>query len=372
MNSNTANKPAEQNGNEQKGKAPEAKQTKGIKPLGSVRPAKEAESAAQQAKKGGPQTEEQPQLIRAIPVPHYGRWLAAAILALLAAMGIHSVATNKNFHWELIWKTLFTVEIFRAIGWTLILTVAAMAIGIVLAILMAIMRRSDNPIMRAVATFYIWFFRGTPVYTQLIFWGLIGVLYPRLSLGVPFGEEFFSFRTYDLFTAAVSAIVGLGLNEGAYLSEIIRSGLNSVDKGQEEAAQALGMSPRQILYRIIIPQAMRVIVPPTGNETISMLKTTSLVTAVPFTFELTKVATDYGSQTLLPIPFLVVAAIWYLVITSVLMIGQARLEAYYGKGSTNSTSRTSRRRKRKRNESRQEAINAAHTTPDGNSGQWTP
>ena len=237
---------------------------------------------------------------------------------------------------------------------------------------MAIMRRSDNPIMRTVATFYIWFFRGTPVYTQLIFWGLIGVLYPRLSLGLPFGQEFFSFRTYDLFTAAVSAIVGLGLNEGAYLSEIIRSGLNSVDKGQEEAAQALGMSPQQILYRIIIPQAMRVIVPPTGNETISMLKTTSLVTAVPFTFELTKVATDYGSQTLLPIPFLVVAAIWYLVITSVLMVGQARLEAYYGKGSTNSTSRTSRRRKRKRNSSRQEAINAAHTTPDGNSGVWTP
>ena len=356
MNSNTANEPAEQND-----KAPKAK-TKGTEPLGSARPVRGAESAAQQTDNGSQQTEEQPQLIRAIPVPHYGRWLAAAVLALLAAMGIHSLATNKNFHWELIWKTLFTVEIFRAIGWTLILTVAAMAIGIVLAILMAIMRRSDNPIMRAVATFYIWFFRGTPVYTQLIFWGLIGVLYPRLSLGVPF----------DLFTAAVSAIVGLGLNEGAYLSEIIRSGLNSVDKGQEEAAQALGMSPRQILYRIIIPQAMRVIVPPTGNETISMLKTTSLVTAVPFTFELTKVATDYGSQTLLPIPFLVVAAIWYLVITSVLMVGQARLEAYYGKGSTNSTSRTSRRRKRKRNSTRQEAINAAHTTPDGNSGEWTP
>ena len=348
MNSNTANKPAEQND-----KAPKAK-TKGTEPLESAHPARGAESATQQTENGSQQTEEQPQLIHAIPVPHYGRWLAAAVLALLAAMGIHSLATNKNFHWELIWKTLFTVEIFRAIGWTLILTVAAMAIGIVLAILMAIMRRSDNPIMRAVATFYIWFFRGTPVYTQLIFWGLIGVLYPRLSLGVPFGEEFFSFRTYDLFTAAVSAIVGLGLNEGAYLSEIIRSGLNSVDKGQEEAAQALGMSPRQILYRIIIPQAMRVIVPPTGNETISMLKTTS------------------GSQTLLPIPFLVVAAIWYLVITSVLMVGQARLEAYYGKGSTNSTSRTSRRSKRKRNSTRQEAINAAHTTPDGNSGEWTP
>ena len=163
MNSNTANKPAEQND-----KAPKAK-TKGTEPLESAHPARGAESATQQTENGSQQTEEQPQLIRAIPVPHYGRWLAAAVLALLAAMGIHSLATNKNFHWELIWKTLFTVEIFRAIGWTLILTVAAMAIGIVLAILMAIMRRSDNPIMRAVATFYIWFFRGTPVYTQLIF-----------------------------------------------------------------------------------------------------------------------------------------------------------------------------------------------------------
>ena len=313
-----------------------------------------------------------PQLIRAIPVPHYGRWAAAALLALLAAMVIHSLATNKNFHWDMVWKTLFTVEIFRAIGWTLILTITAMAIGIALAILMAIMRRSDNPVMRSVATFYIWFFRGTPIYTQLIFWGLIGVLYPRLSLGVPFGPEFFSFRTYDLFTAAVAAIVGLGLNEGAYLAEIVRSGLNSVDKGQEEAAQALGMNPRQILYRIIIPQAMRVIVPPTGNETISMLKTTSLVTAVPFTFELTKVAADYGSQTLLPIPFLVVAAIWYLAITSVLMVGQARLEAYYGKGSEDSTSRPSRRGRRKRNNSRQAAINAAHTTPQTNMNEWTP
>lgn len=314
-------------------------------------------------------TTEGPNLIRAIPVRHYGRWAAAVVLLVLAAMGIHGLVTNENYHWDLVFSTLFTQEILKAIGWTLILTVAAMVIGIVLAVALAVMRRSDNPVMRTVATFYIWFFRGTPIYTQLIFWGLIGVLYPRISLGIPFGPEFFSVRTYDVITAGVAAILGLGLNEGAYLSEIVRSGLNSVDKGQEEAAQALGMSPRTILTRIIIPQAMRVIVPPTGNEAISMLKTTSLVTAVPFTLELTKVATDYGSQTLLPIPFLVVAAFWYLIITSILMVGQAKLEAYYGRGENENDTR---RGNKKRRSARQAAINSAGTTPDTNAAEWTP
>ena len=216
--------------------------------------AKEGTSPDRLAKRLGEQNETQVDLIQAIPVPHVGRWIAAGVIAVLAAMGVHGLITNKNFHWDIVGNTLFSPIIFRAIGWTLILTVAAMAIGITLAVTMAIMRRSDNPVMRWVALAYIWFFRGTPIYTQLIFWGLVGVLYPRLSLGVPFGHEFFSFRTYDLFTAAVAAIVGLGLNEGAYLAEIVRSGLDSVDKGQEEAAQALGMSPRLILSRIIIPR----------------------------------------------------------------------------------------------------------------------
>ncbi|MBE6477328.1 MAG: amino acid ABC transporter permease [Propionibacteriaceae bacterium] len=319
-----------------------------------------------------PAVDEPPELIRAIPLPHYGRWATVAVLVVLAAMAVHGLVTNENYHWDLVFPMLFTYEIGRAIGWTLILTVAAMTIGIILAVTLAVMRRSANPVMRAVATFYIWFFRGTPIYTQLIFWGLIGVLYPRLSLGIPFGPEFFSFRTYDVFTAGVSAILGLGLNEAAYLAEIVRSGLGSVDKGQEEAAQALGMRPRTILFRIVLPQAMRVIVPPTGNETISMLKTTSLVTAVPFTLELTKVATDYGSQTLLPIPFLVVAGIWYLVITSILMFFQSKLEAYYGRGDSTTPGRLSLRGRRRQRTSRQAAINAAHTTPAATAAEWTP
>ncbi len=310
-------------------------------------------------------------LIRAVPVRHWGRWASAGVVVLLAAMMLNGLITNKNFHWDIVFNTLFKRQIFQAIGWTLILTVAAMLIGITLAIALAIMRRSDNPVLRWVSMAYIWFFRGTPIYTQLIFWGLIGVLYPRLSLGIPFGPEFFDFRTYDIFTAAVAAILGLALNEAAYLSEIVRSGLNSVDSGQEEAARALGMSPRKILSRIIIPQAMRVIVPPTGNETISMLKTTSLVTAVPFTLELTRVTNDLGSASLLQIPYLVVAAIWYLVITSILMYGQSHLERYYGKGNE-SQRRLTRKAKAKQRASRQDAINLAGTTPDVNRAEWTP
>jgi polar amino acid transport system permease protein len=311
-------------------------------------------------------------LIHAVPVHHWGRWISAAIVAVLAAMLVHGLVTNKNFHWDVVFETLFEPQIFEAIGWTLILTVAAMAIGIVLAVTLAIMRRSENPVLRWVSMAYIWFFRGTPIYTQLIFWGLIGVLYPRLSLGIPFGPAFFEFRTYDLFTAAVCAILGLGLNEAAYLSEIVRSGLNSVDPGQEEAARALGMSSHKILKRIIIPQAMRVIVPPTGNETISMLKTTSLVTAVPFTLELTQVTNDMGSATLLPIPYLVVAAIWYLVITSLLMVGQSHLERYYGKGSADHTARMSRRSAARQRKNRQQAVNSAGTTPGTTTAEWTP
>ena len=273
-----------------------------------------------------------PELIRARPVRRPGLWIWAGIVLVLVAMLINGLVTNPNYHWDVVAGHLFDPRVMSAIGWTLILTVGAMAIGIVMAITTAVMRMGTNPVLRAVAWVYIWFFRGTPVYTQLLFWGLIAVLYPRLSLGIPFGPEFFTFNTQDVINAFVAALLGLGLNEGAYLSEIMRAGLNSVDKGQWEAASALGMKRSTTLWRIIIPQAMRVIVPPTGNETISMLKTTSLVTAVPFSLELTFVTMAIGNKNFLPLPLLIVAAIWYLVITSILMVGQHYLERYYGRG----------------------------------------
>lgn len=272
----------------------------------------------------------QPELIRARPVPRPSVWIWAVIVLALFALFVRDMFTNENYRWDVVAQYLFDPRVVSAVGWTLTLTVAAMALGILLAVTSAIMRMGTNPILRGVSYLYIWFFRGTPIYTQLVFWGLIAVLYPRI--GVPFGPEWLQFDTQDVINATVAAVLGLGLNEGAYLSEIVRGGLNSVDKGQWEAATALGMKRSTTLRRIVIPQAMRVIVPPTGNETISMLKTTSLVLAVPFSMELTFVTNAIGNKSFLPVPLLIVAAIWYLSITSILMVGQARLERYYGRG----------------------------------------
>lgn len=319
---------------------------------------------------------DQPELIKAVPVKHYGRWISAAIVALFAAALLTSAVTNPKYEWDVVLHTLFKPAVFVAIGWTLALTFLSMALGIILAIAAAVMRRSENPVLRIVSTVYVWFFRGTPIYTQLIFWGLIGILYETVTVGIPFtGIDFFSFKPYEMFSDLqysmfVFAVIGLGLNEGAYLSEIVRSGLNSVDPGQEEAAKALGMGNAQILKRVILPQAMRVIIPPTGNETISMLKTTSLVTAVPLTLELTYVTNKMGESTFKPIPYLIVAAVWYLVITSVMMIGQYYLERYYGRGS--GKSRPASQNRHKLRTSRQEAINSASTTTDNPFVEYTP
>lgn len=274
------------------------------------------------------------ELIHLKPVPRPGRWVSALIVTILVAMALRSLVVNPNFHWPVVWQWLFSKTIMVGVAYTIILTIGAMVIGTILAITMAMMRQSPNPILRGVSWFYIWFFRGTPIYTQLIFWSLLPTLYPTLSIGIPFGPEFASFTTATYFTPFWMAIVGLSLNEGAYQSEIIRSGLNAVDKGQWEAATALGMSRGKIMKRIVLPQAMRVIIPPLGNETISMLKTTSLVAAIPFILELTFIAQDKGQQLFLPVPLLLCAAIWYLVITSVLMVGQMYLERYFGRGFT--------------------------------------
>ena len=276
------------------------------------------------------------ELIDAKPVPRPGRWASAVVVAILAAMALHALITNKNFQWPVVAQWLFSASIMQGVLFTIILTVLAMLVGTALAITMAIMRQSVNPVLRWVAMAYIWFFRGTPIYTQLIFWSLLPTLYPTLSFGVPFlgslwGWEI-TFDTATYFTPFWMAFIGLGLNEGAYLAEIMRAGLLSVPKGQWEAATALGMPRATIFRRIILPQAMRVIVPPIGNETISMLMTTSLVAAIPFTLELTFIARQRGQATFAPVPLLIAAAIWYLVITSLLMWIQSFIEKHFGKG----------------------------------------
>lgn len=276
----------------------------------------------------------QPEVVRNIVVPrtHPGRWIAVALIVVIALQAGHAVVVNENLHWDVFLKYLFWPQVIRGVGWTLLLTIVAMAVAIIVAGLLVIMRDSDNPVLRGLAYAWIWFFRGTPIYTQLLFWGLFAVLFPQLSLAIPFGPEIASVDTRYLVTPAMAAILGLGFNESAYLTEIFRAGFNSIDRGQAEAAQALGMRPAKIWWRILLPQAMRVIIPPTGNETIGMLKMTSLVLAVPFTLDLTFATNAIANRLYLPIPLLMVAGTWYLAITSLLMVGQYYLERHFGKG----------------------------------------
>ena len=274
-----------------------------------------------------------PNRIKALPVKRPGPIVAAVIVVLLAAMLIQGLITNPRLDWPTVWKYLFNENVLEGIRYTLELTVISMVVAIILSVILAIMRKSINPVLRGVSWFFIWFFRGTPVYTQLIFWGLFAVLVPRIGIGIPFTSvEFWSIDSQSVITAFNAAWLGLALNEAAYLAEIVRAGLEAVDPGQAEAAQALGMKRSLIMRRIILPQAMRIIIPPTGNEFIGMLKTTSLVNAVPFTLELQFATTAIATRLYKPIPLLIVACIWYLVITSILMVIQSRLEKHFGKG----------------------------------------
>jgi polar amino acid transport system permease protein len=264
-----------------------------------------------------------------------GRWIAAAIVLLLAAALIYSAATNSRFQWGVVGDFLFDPRVLRGVRATLELTVVSMAIGIVLGVILAVMRLSPNPVVKSASWLYIWFFRGTPVLLQILFWGIgISALYPKISIGIPFGGPVIaSGNANHLITLFVAAILGLGLNEGAYMAEIVRAGIISVDEGQHEAAASLGMSRLQTMRRIVLPQAMRVIIPPTGNETISMLKTTSLVSVIAYTELLYAVQLIY-SVNFKTIPLLIVAALWYLFFTTLLSIGQYYIERYYARGSS--------------------------------------
>jgi polar amino acid transport system permease protein len=277
-----------------------------------------------------------PEDIKAIPVRRPGRWVTAAIVALLAATLIHSVATNPRFGWGTVGHYFFSSEILHGLVVTLELTVIAMAIGIVLGVVLAVMRLSPNPLVSGASWAYIWFFRGTPVLVQLLFWSFVSALYPQISLGLPFGGPALVHADANtLISPFTAAILGLGLNEAAYMAEIVRAGIISVDEGQTDAAQALGMRRLQIMRRIVLPQAMRVIVPPTGNETISMLKTTSLVSVIAYQ-ELLYSAQLIYAVNYKQIPLLLVAVIWYLIVTTVLSIGQYYVERYFARGSSRS------------------------------------
>src|SRR6201994_3526389 len=272
-----------------------------------------------------------PEDITAVPVRRPGRWVVAVIVLIVAVAIGRSVVDNPNFQWEVVGEYLFDGRILHGLRVTIELTVIAMAIGILLGVLLAVMRLSPNWLVSGASSFFIWFFRGPPGLGQLLFWYNIAALYPKIGIGIPFGPSFIHADANTLITPFAAAILGLGLNEGAYMAEIVRAGIISVDPGQADAAQWLGMTRLQTMRRIVLPQAMRVIIPPTGNETISMLKTTSLVSVIAVT-ELLYAAQLIYSVNFKTIPLLIVVSIWYIACTSVLYVGQYYLERYYGRG----------------------------------------
>ncbi|MEY7978104.1 amino acid ABC transporter permease [Streptomyces pilosus] len=268
-----------------------------------------------------------PEAIKAVPVRHYGRYVTA-VVALALLVGVVYAFSQGKINWGTIPDYFFDDRILSGLGKTLLLTLLAMAIGIVGGILLAVMRLSKNPVTSSIAWFYIWFFRGTPVLVQLIVWFNLGLVFEYINLG-PFYKDEWS----DFMTPFLTALLGLGLNEAAYMAEICRAGLLAVDEGQTEASHALGMSHTKTLRRIVIPQAMRVIVPPTGNEVINMLKTTSLVSVVQYP-ELLRAAQDIGQTSGAPAEMLFLAAAWYLLVTSLFSVGQYYIERHYAKGTT--------------------------------------
>ena len=270
-------------------------------------------------------------ILNAVPIRHYGRWIATVFLILVAMVMVKSLFTNPRFRWGIVGDYIISAPILDGLQLTLLLTVVAQFLGILIGIVLAIMRLSSNRVLARAAWIYIWFFRGTPLLVQLIFWYNISALYPEISIGIPFGPTFWQGNANDLITPFAVAILGLALNEGAYMAEIVRGGIVGIDKGQGESAKALGMTHMQTLRRIILPQAIKVIIPPTGNQTILMLKTTSLVSVLALADLLYTAQTIYA-RTFETMPLLMVVSLWYLGITSVLTFGQFFLERHFSEG----------------------------------------
>ncbi|CAI9405648.1 MULTISPECIES: amino acid ABC transporter permease [Aestuariimicrobium] len=290
---------------------------------------------------------ERPGDLRAAPVRHPWRWVLVFLILVVAAMMVRSFITNPRWEWSYVFSVMNYRPILQGllVG-TLLGTLLAMIVGVTLGVLLAVMRLSSNPVLSTVAAVYTWFFRSVPRYVLLTILG-VGViyLYPHLDLGLPFGQQVSRLLGLDLNTLSpwqidtrrlsqgiVIGAVGLGLSEAAYMAEIARAGILSVDTGQREAASALGMSSSRTMRRIVLPQAMRVIVPPTGNETIAMVKDTSLLIAVPVGLELFNQATIVANRTYKIMPAYVAATLWYIIVCSVLMVFQSLLERHFGRG----------------------------------------
>lgn len=301
-------------------------------------------------------TDDRPGEINARPVRHPGRWVAVGVIFVITAMMISSAVTNPKWEWSFVLDVMNFKPILQGlVQGTIVGTLGAMALGISFGIVLAIMRLSENPVLRFVSFAYTWFFRAVPRLVLLAMLGSgLAVLYPKLDIGVPFAQQilgtdnmlmFGEINVTALSNGIIIGIIGLGLSEAAYMAEIARAGIQSVDKGQTEAAQALGMSPGKTMRRVILPQAMRVIVPPTGNEVIAMVKDTSLLLAVPVTMEMWYQVTVVANRTYKVVPAYVAGVIWYLLLCSVLMVIQSYLEKRFGRGFGDSTKSAGQRTK---------------------------
>ena len=283
---------------------------------------------------GVPDLEPEAEPIRAVPVRHYGRWIGAVAALLFVALIVRLFALSPNINWGAVRQYLGNGQILKGLQLTIIYTLVSMALGVALGIVVATMRLSVNPVLRALSGVYIWIFRGVPLLVQIIFWFNIAIILPRVGIDIPGTHLGWSVYTSSIVTTSIAAVLALGLNEGAYMAEIVRAGIQVVDYGQTEAGLALGMK-RSLLFRmIILPQAMRAIIPPTGNEFIGLLKSISLVSVIAAQELLTKAQIIY-SRNLLIIELLLVASFWYITVTTLLTWGQYYIERYYARGSSN-------------------------------------
>lgn len=283
-----------------------------------------------------------------VPLRHPWRYLAAVIVFAALACLIVALTINKNIEAGVISHYMMNPLILRGLELTIVIAVVSQLIGVGLGLIVALMRQSTNFVLSSISWLYIWFFRGTPLLVQLVFWANFGALYHHFVLGIPFTHIYAaSVPVNAILTNAVAGIVGLSLNQGAYMAEIVRSGLLSVDEGQSEAAMSLGMTRGLMMRRIVLPQAIRVMIPPTGNQFIMMIKDTSLLEVIS-AGELFTQTSDIYSRTFQEIPLLIVASLWYLALTSVLTVGQYYLERHFAHGSVRHLPPTPLQRLRRR------------------------
>ncbi|MFZ1662521.1 MAG: amino acid ABC transporter permease [Paracoccaceae bacterium] len=262
---------------------------------------------------------------RPVPARNVAQWLGGIVLLIFGLMFFQILVTNRNMKWAVVADYIFDPKILSGLGMTLLLTFLAMVLGLAIGVVLAIMRLSTGKVFRAVSWAWIWFFRGVPPLVQMIFWYNLALLLPEISIGIPFGPKFMSWNTNELITPFSAAIMGLAFTESAYAAEMIRAGIQAVSQGQSEAAATLGMTRGKTLRRIVLPQALRIVIPPIGNDTISMLKFTSLVSVLALPDLLYSAQMIY-SRTYQTIPLLIVATLWYLVLTTILTIAEHLIE----------------------------------------------